>query len=141
VPKIASVTWLRDLTFDAEMDGHHVVLDASPGFGDDRGPTPMSMLLVALAGCTAMDAISILKKSRQPVTDFVVRAEGEQVEDHPRRFSRITLWYEVHGEGVDRGAVERAVSLSQERYCSVLAMLEKAAEIESRIEVVGPGEG
>jgi putative redox protein len=140
VTKKATVTWLRDLTFDANMDGKHLTIDASPGFGHDRGPTPMNLFLSALAGCTAMDVISILRKSRQPVTDFLVYVEGQQAEDHPRRLESIELVYEVHGEGVDRKAVERAVNLSTERYCTVQATIVGSPPISQRIEIVGGDE-
>src|SRR3972149_5853888 len=105
------------------MGRRHIMVDASGDNGDDRGPTPMDLLLAALAGCTAMDVVSILRKSRQPFTGLVVRVDGEQAPDHPHRYTRLALTYEVHGAGVDRRAVERAVALSEERYCSVRASL------------------
>lgn len=136
--KSAQVTWLRDLTFDAEMEGHHITIDASPGFGNDRGPTPGYLLMVSLAGCTAMDAISILKKKRQPIEGFVVRVETEQAEDHPKWYRSFALKYEVQGAGVDRKAVERAVELSIERYCTVHATLLEVPEISTEIVLVDP---
>jgi putative redox protein len=139
--KRATVTWLRDLTFDAEAGGHHVMMDASPGFGNDRGPTPMRLLLTALAGCTAMDVVSILKKARQPFTGLVVHADGEQAGEHPKRFTRITVTFEVHGTGLDRRVVERAVRLSEDRYCSVSAGLREPTVVESRIEYVADEAG
>jgi putative redox protein len=128
------------LTFDAVAGGHHVLIDGGPGFGDGRGPTPMQLLLVSLAGCTAMDVASILQKSRQPVSEFNVRIEAEQVDKHPKRYSEIEMVFEVHGNGVDRKAVERAVQLSTERYCSVQATLTEAPVITSRIDIVVDGE-
>ena len=130
--KDVTVTHLSDMTFDAEMAGHHVM------FGTDgRGPGPMDMALAALAGCTALDVVSILRKSRQPFTGLVVRAEGERAEDHPRRYTRVTVTYEVFGDGVDRGAVERAVALSDERYCSVSATFREPTEIHTAIVMRG----
>jgi len=135
--KSAVVTWLAGMTFDAAVRDHHLMIDAAGGFGHDRGPTPMDLLLVGLAGCTAMDVVSILGKSRQPFDGLAVRIEGERAPDHPRRYTRVVMTYEVHGDGVDRAAVERAVSLSEERYCSVQATLRQAPEIVTRIALVG----
>lgn len=133
--KVVTVTHLAGSTFDAEMAGHHVM------FGTDgRGPGPMDMALAALAGCTAIDVASILRKSRQPFTGLVVRAEGERAPDHPRRYTRVTLTYEVFGAGVDRAAVERAVALSDERYCSVSATFRAPTEVRTAIVLRGGDE-
>ena len=134
--KEATVTWLTRMTFDADLDGHHVFMDARGDHGDNRGPTPTSLLLASLAGCTAMDVVSILRKKRQPFTGLVVRVEGEQMPDHPHKFEKITLVYEVHGEGVDLAAVERAVELSDEKYCSIAASLRGETDIDTRVVLV-----
>jgi putative redox protein len=126
------LTWLRDMTFDAVADGRHLTVDSEHG----RGLSPMEMALVSLAGCTAMDVVSILKKARQPFTDLVVHVEGERAIDHPRRYTEVTLIFEVHGKGVNLAAVERAVALSEEKYCSVSATFREHAEIRTRIELV-----
>lgn len=133
--KEASVTWLQRMTFDADVDGHHVMLDARGESGDDRGPGPMSLVLAAVAACTAMDVVSILRKRHSPFTGLVVRARGEQATDHPHRFTAVELVYEVHGTGVDRADVERAVALSEDKYCSVSATLKANTVVTSRIEL------
>jgi putative redox protein len=135
VTKQATVTWLTGMSFDAQMGEHHILVDTHPPSGNDRGPSPMELLLASLAACTAMDVVSILTKGRQPFTGLVVRVEGERAEDHPHRYTRCTLVYEVHGTGVDLKAVERAVALSEEKYCSVSATFKQAAEIVTRIEL------
>jgi putative redox protein len=135
--KTATITWLGGMTFDAESRGHHLMTDTSGGEGNDRGPTPTELVLMGLAGCTAMDVVSILKKKRQPVTGVVVRADGEEAGDYPHRFTRITVTYEVSGEGVDRAAVERAVALSEEKYCSVAATLREPTDIVTRVVLAG----
>lgn len=133
--KDVTVTHLSGLTFDAEMAGQHMM------FGDDgRGPGPMDLALAALAGCTAIDVASILRKSRQPFTGLVVRAVGERSEEHPRRYTRVTITFEVYGHGVDRRAVERAVALSDERYCSVSATFREPTEVVTAIELKGGDE-
>lgn len=101
--------------------------------GDGDGFSPMELLLVGLAGCTAMDVISILQKKRQDVTDFSVSVHGDRAEDHPRVYTRIHIEYQVTGRGVDRAAVERAVDLSETKYCPAQAMLNKTAEITHTI--------
>jgi putative redox protein len=131
--KTATVTWLTRMTFDARMGAHHVTIDVGPEEGDDRGPSPMDLALAALAACTAMDIVSILRKARQPLDGLVVHAEGHRAADRPRRYTRIVLTYEVHGEGLSRAAVERAVNLSEERYCSVSATFKEPTAIETRI--------
>ncbi len=131
--KSATVTHLDGLTFDVEMGGHHIMIDTKPPGGDGRGPSPMDLLLASLAGCTAFDIVSILKKSRQPMTGLSVRAEGTRAEDHPRRYTHITLTYTVHGD-VDERALKRAIELSEEKYCSVSGSLTRGVEIETRIE-------
>ena len=109
------------------------MLDSPGADGNDRGPSPMDLVLIGLAGCTAMDVVSILHKKRQPFTDLVVRAEGEQAEDNPHRYTRVKLIYEVTGTGVDRAAVERAVELSEQKYCSVSATLKLATDVTTEI--------
>jgi len=137
--KSISLTWLRDRTFVAQLGAHHVVIDSAEGGRDSRGPSPMDLALAALAGCTAIDVISILEKQRQPITDLIIRVEGERADEHPRRYTRVTVTYEVHGAGLSRPAVERAVQLSEEKYCSVSATFREPTEIVSQIVLVEDG--
>lgn len=112
------------LRFDATTgSGHQLVLDSRDG---DAGPRPAELLVVALAGCTAMDVISILRKKRQPVTDYAVRVEGLQREEHPSAFLAFRVRHSVHG-AVDVEAVRRAIELSATRYCAVGATLSSGA--------------
>jgi putative redox protein len=141
--KTVTVTWLTGLTFDAALERHHLIMDSAPTPEESRGASPMLLLLAALAGCTAMDVAAILTKARQPFTALSVRAEGERAAEHPRRYTDITLVYEVHGQGLDRALVERAVSLSDQKYCSVTASLREPVRVTNRIELVdapGPAE-
>ncbi len=128
----ARLVWQEGLRFEAEVPGgHRLVLDSPKG--TNAGPSPMALVLVALAGCTAMDVISILQKMRQPVTGLEVVVEAERAPEHPKVYTGYQVTYIVRGAGVERSAVERAVSLSEEKYCSVGAMLGQAAPIESAI--------
>jgi putative redox protein len=122
------------MTFDAKMGRHHVMLDSAATPEESRGPGPMDLALASLAACTAMDVVSILQKARQPLAGLSVRAEGERAEEHPRRYTRVTLVYEVAGPGLDPAQVERAIKLSEEKYCSVSASLREHVAIETRVE-------
>ena len=126
--KTASVTWLREMTFAADMEGMPLMLDEG-----DRGPSPLDLIMAGLAACTAMDMVMILQKARQPLESLVVHAEGERAEDHPRRFIHVVLTYELTGKGIDRNVAERAIRLSEEKYCSVSATLKEVAHIENRL--------
>jgi putative redox protein len=100
--------------------GHVVAFDDEEG---GTGPRPTEVLLSALAACTAMDVMSILRKKRQPVEGYRVRVDGEQSEEHPRVFTDIHVVHEVRGGDVDPAAVRRAVELSASRYCAISATL------------------
>jgi putative redox protein len=132
----AKVVWRERLTFDAmAMAGHRVVIDASKaGGGDDRGPNPMELLLIALAGCTAMDVVSILQKKREPIEGLEVFIEGTRAEKHPKTYTDIEVVYHIRGP-VGEKAVAHAVELSETKYCSVGAMLGKSARITTRFEI------
>ncbi len=133
--------WRERMTFDAyTTTGHHLILDASPPNGDDRGPRPMELLLTALSGCTGMDVLSILQKKREPVEAFEVYVEGVRAETHPKVFVEIDVLYRVTGN-VKPESVERAIELSRDKYCGVSAMLHEIARINYRYEILaGKGE-
>ena len=121
----ASVKWHQKLTFTGTADsGFSVPLGGSPKVGGDNdGFRPMELIATGLAGCTAMDTISILQKKRQEVTDFEVSVHTERAKEHPRVFTRIKIEYQVTGRSLDEEAVRRAIKLSAERYCPAQAML------------------
>lgn len=115
--------------------GHTVVMDAAPDVGGtNQGPRPMELVLVALAGCTAMDVLSILRKKRQPLEGFAMEIRGERAPEHPKVYTDIDLLYIVKGN-VDPQAVVRAIELSATKYCSVSAMLRKTARIRYRYRI------
>jgi putative redox protein len=129
------------MAFDAELPtGHHVLLDAGEDHGgQDLGPRPMHMMLVSLAGCTAMDVISFLRKMRQPVEGYRVEVSGVRAEEDPKVYTHITIKHIAIGD-VEEGRLARAVELSATKYCSAQAMLRQAAEIEVSFEVRAAGE-
>ncbi len=121
--------------------GHTLRFDASPEHRE--GPSPMEAVLMALCGCTEVDVVSILNKKRQPLAALTVSAVATQREEYPRYFDKITLKYTATahpGQQLSRKAVEDAVLLSKEKYCSVSGMLEKAAQIDFTIEYAGLAE-
>jgi putative redox protein len=132
----AKVVWRERMTLDATTaSGHHVVTDASQaGGGDDRGPSPVELLLIALGSCTAMDVVSVLKKKREPLKGLEVSVEGTRAHEHPMIYTDIEVVYHVRGN-VNPKALAHAIELSEAKYCSVGAMLGKSARITTRFEI------
>ena len=117
--------------------GHAVVMDGPPDFGGrNLGTRPMEMLLLGLGGCTQFDVLHILRKGRHDVRDCVVELEAERAETEPKVFTRIHIHYRVSGCGLTEKAVERAVKLSAEKYCSASIMLGAVVEISHDFEVL-----
>jgi putative redox protein len=133
----ASVTWNKKLSFSGTAgSGFTVPLDSSnESGGEDQGFRPTELLLVGLAGCTAMDVISILEKKRQEVTAFEVKVNAERAQEHPKVFTHILVEYIVSGKSLDPAAVERAVELSETKYCPANAMLKQAVTIDHKITI------
>jgi len=126
--------WLNDLAFEAEVDGHKLYMDSSMEHGGkNTGPRPKPLMMVALAGCTGMDVVSILKKMKMDFEDFSVEAEGDVTEDHPKRFEGMKLIYRIKGKNIKRSNVEKAVNLSKTRYCGVSVNYEMAFPITHEI--------
>ena len=133
----ASVVWKKGLSFTGAAEtGFNVPLGADPkGGGDNYGFRPSELILVGLAGCTAMDVISILAKKRLQITGFEVKAHGERAATDPKKFTSFMVEYVVTGKGIDPAAVERAVELSETKYCTVMATLRAAGPIERKITI------
>lgn len=130
------INWKEDMAFDAEVNGHHFMIDAAAAVGgNDKGPRPKPLLLAGLAGCTGMDVVSILKKMRVEFEGFNVSVEADLTDEHPKYYHAFRIIYKFKGKDLPMDKLEKAVNLSQERYCGVSAMFAKAATIEHRIEV------
>ncbi len=131
------VKWVDKLQFVAsDRHNHSIIIDtSSDSGGEDLGLGPMSLLLCALGSCTGMDIVDILRKQRQTPTSFQVLLRGERNKEYPKYYKRIEVRYVVKGKNVEKGAVERAIRLSREKYCSVEATLLKSPEIVSSYEV------
>ncbi len=125
-----NVTWTGDMAFEAEINDFKIKLDADEHVGGkNTGPRPKPLLLVSLAGCTGMDVISILKKMRVEPEYFNVEVDGELTDEHPKYFNKIHIKYIFRGDNLPLAKLEKAVSLSQDRYCGVSEMLKKSAAI------------
>jgi putative redox protein len=133
----AAVTWDHGMTFEGTADsGFSVTLGSSAAVGgDDDGFRPMELILTGLIGCTAMDVISILRKKRQGVTGFRVTADAQQADGHPYVFTAVHIHYIVEGRDIDPKAVERAIELSETRYCPAQAMLSETVAMELTYEI------
>jgi putative redox protein len=133
----AKVIWKKGLSFDGTSDsGFEIPLGTSidhGGAGD--GTSPMELVLIGLGGCTAMDVISILEKKHQKVTNFEVHLHAERATEHPKVFTDIMLEYVVTGYEIDPEAVQRAIELSETKYCSVSGMISKVAHVQTKFTV------
>jgi putative redox protein len=130
-----TLEWIKDLQFAASDDKGHGMVVESKREGIPSGFNPMQLLLVAQAGCMAMDIVSILKKKRIELQAFRVMMDGIRSEDHPRRFTEMNFVYEARGD-VPREALEEAIRLSEEKYCSVSATIRNGARMNFQARVV-----
>jgi putative redox protein len=128
----AKVNWQGKLSFTGTADtGFEVPLGANPKVGGDNdGFRPLELMAVSLAGCTAMDVISILQKKRQEITDFRVEVDAARADEHPRVLTEAVIEYHVTGKEIDEKAVVRAIELSATRYCPAQSMLAKVFPME-----------
>jgi len=127
----AQVKWIEGLRFVARSGtGPALVTDNGE---DAAGPSPMELVLMGVAGCTAMDVISIMQKKRANVTRFEVNVTGERAEEHPKRYTRIIAEYVLYGHDIQPQAVERAIELSEKKYCSAIASLNAQFEHSYRV--------
>jgi putative redox protein len=134
----AKVIWKKNMQFDSTADsGFTLPLDARVEEGGaGEGFKPIELFLMGLAGCTAMDVISILGKKRQEVTKFDVQVQAVRAKEHPKVFTDIEIVYRITGKSIDQAAAERAIQLSEEKYCPAQAMLSKVVPIRSRLEIM-----
>jgi len=137
----SKVVWKGGMAFTGTADSSYLVpLDASSSSGGkELGFRPLQLMAIGLVGCTGMDVISILQKKRQEITGFEVSAAIQRADQHPKVFTKIILEYKVTGVNIDKNAVERAVKLSEEKYCGARAMLQHSAEISNRIIIEEEG--
>ncbi len=134
----AAVRWAGRMTFIGKAGTNHLVpMDTTPDFGGDNSATkPLELLLIGLGGCTGMDVASLLKKMRQDFTGIEMNITAERAEEHPSAYTRIDIEYVVTGRNLEEDKVKHAIELSQEKYCSVSAMLKKACPVNYTTRIV-----
>jgi putative redox protein len=133
---------------EANWQGEGIFIGTNPRGGSvqmgnrdgNPGISPMELLLVGVAGCTGMDIASILTKKRQPLVDLKVKVRGRMVDDFPRIFDTIEIEYLLWGDGIEPAAVEQAIHLSEDKYCSASAMLRASAKVSWSYRILTPGE-
>lgn len=129
-----NVNWSGNMAFEAEVNGFKIPIDADEKVGgQNSGPRPKPLVLVGLAGCTGMDVISILGKMKVVPDYFNVEVDGEMTDEHPKYYHKIHIKYFFKGDHLPIDKLEKAITLSQDKYCGVSEMLRKAAEITHEI--------
>jgi putative redox protein len=138
----ARAVFVGPMRFDVTSgSGHTIALDVvTADGGADSGASPMELLLMALAGCTGMDVIGILKKMRQDVRGYEIRVHGVRAAEHPKVYVQVSIDHVVTGHNVDPAAVARAIELSDTKYCGVENTLNKTAQVTSTFRIVESGE-
>ena len=127
-------TWEGGMAFDIELQSHHFTVDADESVGgNNKGPRPKPLVLSSLAGCTGMDVVYFLKKMRMEWDTFKLEVEGNLTEQHPKVFKEIFIKYIFTGNNLNREKIDKAIRMSQTKYCGVTAMLEKTATINYEI--------
>ncbi len=132
-----NVNWTGGMGFSTEINGHKLLVDANSEVGgNDNGPRPKALMLLALAGCTGMDVVSILKKMRVEIEDFDIAVDADMTEEHPKVYSKMHITYKFKGNNLPMDKLKKAVDLSQDRYCGVSAMFKKAMELSFSIVIL-----
>ena len=134
----AKISWVEGALFVAEAGrGHTITMDGAPDIGGrNLASRPMEVVLMGMGGCTAIDVVAMLRKQRQDIEGVEVSLVAERAEDHPKVFTSVKLVYTVRGRKLNRALVERAVSLSDEKYCSATAMVKKSADVTHEVVLV-----
>jgi putative redox protein len=134
---VIDMAWTDKVAFETDMDGHKVIVDATKeSGGSDLGPRPKKLMLTALAGCTGVDVIMILKKMKVEPEAFNVIVEAEVTEEHPKHYNKMKVVYQFKGKDLPYAKLEKAVKLSEEKYCGVTAVYKKVIDMESEIRIV-----
>lgn len=133
-----SIKWQGNMSFETEISGHKLTIDAGPEVGgENKGPRPKPFVLLALAGCTGMDVVSILKKMRVEFDSLEIKVEGDLTETHPKTFEGMKIIYEFSGSNLPLDKIEKAVHLSESTYCGVSALYKKAIPLSTEIRLLG----
>lgn len=131
-----NINWIDNMSFETELNGHKLVIDASADHGgNDKGPRPKAFMLLALAGCTGMDVVSILKKMKVEYERVSIEVEADMTEEHPMHYTKMHVIYKIWGKDLPLDKIQKAVNLSDERYCGVSAVYKKAMQLTHEIQV------
>lgn len=124
----------KNMAFTANVSGHDVIMDTTAGDGgEDSGPSPKRLMLASLAGCTGMDVVSILNKMKAVYSDFSMDIDAELTDEHPKIYNKVKISYKIKIAADDQAKMEKAVSLSQDKYCGVSAMFRAFAQLQTEI--------
>ena len=128
--------WTKGMSFDSVIDGHKITIDSSvENGGNDFGPRPKALLMLSLAGCTGLDIVSLMNKMRVDFSKFNIKVEGDLAEEHPKKYNSLKIIFEVSGKNPESDKIEKAVKLSEEKYCGVWATLKPGVDITYEILV------
>lgn len=134
---VVNVKWTGNMSFESDVFGHKIVMDAgAESGGEDKGARPKPLQLVALGGCSGMDVVSILKKMRVEVEEFEMIIEGNMAEEHPKYYTEMHVVYQFKGKNLPMDKLEKAVSMSEDKYCGVSALYRKAIPVKTSIKVI-----
>jgi len=125
-----TTTWKSNMQFESTNPGGDLLIDA----GEGEGYRPKSLMLSALAGCSGLDVVSLLKKMRAEVDDFTIDIEANLTDEHPKFYDKVNVIYNFYGSGFKKDKIEKAVKLSVDRYCGVMEMFRQFAEIKTEIQ-------
>ncbi len=133
---VTTAVWRGDMSFEVDLQGHTFIVDADESVGgSDQGPRPKALMLSSLAGCTGMDVVSILKKMQMPFERFEIAVDGQLTAEHPKVYGQVSLIYSFWGDSLDESKINKAVQLSQDRYCGVSATLKGVGEISHEVRL------
>jgi|SRR6056297_2249317 len=131
-----NLNWKKGMAFETELDGHKIVVDADDAVGgNDLGPRPKPLMLLALAGCTGMDVVSILRKMRVELDDFNVVVVANNTDEHPKHYDEMKIIYKFWGNDLPEDKINKAVNLSEERYCGVSFVYRKYIKMSTEIQI------
>lgn len=134
---VVDMSWTDKFAFETDMDGHKIIIDVNEtDGGSDLGPRPKKFMLTALAGCTGIDVIMILKKMKIVPEAFNVIVEADVTDEHPKHYNKMKVIYQFKGKDLPLDKLEKAVSLSEDKYCGVTAVYRKALDFKTEIRIL-----
>lgn len=134
---IINTEWKGNLTFEADIDGHKVIMDTTTeAGGNDTGSSPKKLMLVALSGCTGMDVVSILKKMHVEIEKCSIEVQGDVSDEHPKRYTKMHVIYKFTGKNLPMDKLQKVVIMSEETYCGVEALYKMAIQVTSEIQII-----